>query len=55
MGEVSVNNDASTLVCLHHRLNVLQIGMINPVIIPFFWQLNYVNSSVCLYKVCLNY
>lgn len=36
MGEVLVNNDASKLVRLHHRLNDLQIKMINPVIIPVF-------------------
>lgn len=35
MGEVLVNNDASKAVCLHRRLNVLQIKMINPVI-PVF-------------------
>lgn len=36
MGEVLVNNDASKLVHLHHRLNDLQIKIINPVIIPVF-------------------
>lgn len=35
MAEVLVNNGASKMVRLHHRLNALQIKMINPVI-PVF-------------------
>lgn len=45
------NNDVSKLACLYHRLNVLQIKMINPVVIPVFG--NWIMLIVQF--VCINF